>query len=301
MAVTYRSSIYPATLVGGSTITLQQLHGVTVNPGSNKDIIIPGGSIDPSAVPMVYADPRVSLATYDLVTALGVSITAGFSITGASLIQYQARTHNATFEGSTSHTLLTINKGFAMISGISASQDGPAECGLTVFPLYDGTNYPLLATTSQSLTSTPTFTSKFGLGPVTVNGTALNGVTAVSIDPGINYVPNRQDGDVFARVGAIYTRMPSISITLTDMASVGTVGSMFNACLAGTIACYFSKYNGCTGFRVANATTSHCKVSAAAGAWSPESLSVANNDDGSVTMRVQVTGTIAAVTNSALP
>jgi hypothetical protein len=94
--------------------------------------------------------------------------------------------------------------------------------------------------------------------------------------------------------------MPTISVTLADAGAAATVGNMFNASASGTIACYFAKgVSG--GSRVANATTSHCKVSAAASVVNPESMSVSNNEDGSVTLTFQVTGTIAAVTNSALP
>lgn len=300
MATTNRYGIYPAQLVGGSTITLQQLHGVTITPGANKDVVIPGGAVDPSAIPMIFADSRVQFATHDLVTALGVSITAGFPITASSLIQWQARDNGGTFVGSGANVAVSLTKGWVGISSISASQDGPAELGLTVWPLYDGTNAPLVPAASQNLTSTPTFTSKFYLGPVTLNGTALNAVTGVSINPGIDYRTNRGSGDVYARVGSIYTRMPTISVTLADAGAAATVGNMFNASASGTVACYFSK-GASGGSRVADATASHCKVSAAASVVNPESMSVSNNEDGSVTLIFQVTGTIAAVTNSALP
>lgn len=299
MSGTGRHSIFPAVLVGGSTINVRQLHGQEIMSGVTKDIVIPGGAIDPAAIPALYADPRVRLRSYDLYTLLtGISPTAGFTITAASRIQWQQRTENGTFEGSGAHVYYGLTKGCAYLGSLASQQDGAAELSFIVVPLFDGTNAILTANTSASLSSTPTFTSKYYHGPAYVNGSPLLNVIANSVDFGINYQTNREGGDTVPRTGAIYTRSATMSVTVANAAIAATSG-LFNNSLPGAFAVYFRKgVSG--GDRVADATAEHAKVSGSSGVWNTDQMSVQDNGDGTSTVSVQFTGTIATSVASAI-
>jgi hypothetical protein len=299
MAQTNRYSGYCAKFVGGSTLDLVQCHSVSVNPGASKVTIIPSGALNPLAIPMMFAAPTVTLRTHDIAAVLAaVSITNGLPITSSALIQYQGRDDGATFTGSNTHTVLSATKGWLGITGITASQDSPAEVTLGFWALYDGTNLPFVTDGTASLTSTPAFGSMFSLGPVYINSVELAGIQSWSCSPGINYQVNRESGDVFARTGSIHSRNPTF--TFSGFKASLLESGLFNQSLAGTFAAYARKMvHG--GSRVADATTEHVKLSAAAGVWSPDSGQADDVGDAMFSYTTQPINVIAATSASAIP
>jgi hypothetical protein len=301
MAATNRYSIYPSQFVGGSTLTLRQIHNVRVVPNSSKDVIIPGGAIDPEAIPNMFAQPMVTFSTHDLAAVLtAVSITAGLNCTSGGIIQFQQRVDGGTFGGTGVHTKLTSTKGWLGLQSITASQDGPAEANLAYYPLFDGTNDPLTADAAASLTSSPLYATKFSLGTMYANDVAMSAIQSLSINTGINYQVNRESGDVYARTGSIITRAPTISFTSFYMGHADISNFLFNASIPGTTAAYFRKMlTG--GARVADATTEHVKISAATGVWSMDSGEASDNGDATLSGSVQIIGSIAESHASAIP
>jgi hypothetical protein len=300
MAQTNRYSGYCAKFVGSSTLDLVQCHSVSVNLGASKIPIIPSGALNPLAIPMMFAQPTVTLRTHDLAAALtAVSITNGLAVTSA-LIQYQGRDDGATFTSGSTHTVLSCTKGWLAITGITASQDSPAEITLGFWPLFDGTNIPFVSDGTAALTSTPAFGSMFSLGPIYANSVEIPGIQSVTVNPGINYQVNRESGDVYARTGSIHSRSPSISFSTFKASLSETSGILFNAALPGTFAAYFWKMvHG--GSRVAAATTEHCKLSAAAGVWSMDSGEASDTGDAMFSYTTQPINTIAESHASAIP
>jgi len=300
-----RYSLYPASFVhGGGTLSLIQINAATADPGSQMDEIIPGGLVDRQAVIMATARPSCTFSTADLATVLGtVSPTAGLNCTGACKLHYQQRADQGVFSGGSNNIQIAATKGFLMPSRITASGSGQATCDLMFYPLYDGTNFPLIATNGVSLSSAPTpaYNSVFYQGPVYVNSAQIEGLISVSVDLGLRYSTILPDGYVFATQGSIVARTPTISLTFLKADMVATnIGSMFIGSLAGTIAVYFAR-GVAGGTRVANATTSHCKISAATGALGPGSVSVTGEDDATVTVTVWPTAALAVSVASAIP
>lgn len=296
-----RSSIYPSQFVGASTLDLTQLHNVNIVNGVNKDVIVPAGSIDPAAIPMMFAAPIVTFSSRDIAGVLAiVSVTAGLYCSSGAIIQFQRRTNGGTFAGSGSHVKLTSTLGWLGITGFSSAQDGSAEVQLAYYPLYDGTNEPLTATGSVSLSLSPAFNSQFSLGPVYANGVEFVGIQNISVDPGINFQTNRESGDVFAKRGAIYGRMPTFSFTTFSAAIAAQTNILFNAALPGTLAFYLWKLQSGRA-RIDVATTENVKLSAATGVWGITGQNGSENGDVMTTVSAQATGTMASSAASAIP
>lgn len=301
MAQTNRYSGYCAKFVGGSTLDLMQVHSVSVNPGASKVTVMPSGALNPLAIPMMFAQPTVTLRTHDIAAVLAaVSITNGLAITSSALIQYQGRDDGATFTSGSTHTVVSATKGWLGITSITASQDAPAEVTLGFWALYDGTNIPFVADGTASLTSTPAFGTMFAMGPVYVNSAEIAGIQSVTCNPGINYQVNRESGDVYARTGSIISRNPTFTFSTFKASLLETSGIQFNAALAGTFAAYLRKMvHG--GSRVADATTEHVKLSAAAGVWSQDSGEASDVGDAMFSYTTQPINTIASSYASAIP
>lgn len=300
-----RYTLYTATL--NSTLALVQMDGWSIKPGVQRATIIPGGLIDVAHVGIAGATPSVSLTTRDLSTFLtGVTISAGLACTASSTFVLQERLDGGTLNpvATTTHETVTAAKGFVYPTSISASQDGTdgATLEATFVPLWNGTLAPLVWNTGVAISTitVPSFVSRYFLGPVYHNGTAIAGVTSVSIDTGINFTPRAFSGEPYAKIGSIVTRTPSISITVTEAATAGTLTSLFGSAVNTSFAIYLQK-GVASGTRVAAATAQHIKISTASGDWGADDIAVSGNDDGTMTLTVTPTAVLACSLVSAIP
>jgi len=298
-----RYSIYSSTFTDGTTpISLVQVRSTSVQSGSRKSLITPGGAVDRGAIVLSHAEPVIRLETGDLATALaGISATTGYNASSGATLRAQQRSDGGVFLGAGNHVTVTSSKGFLLPESLSARQDDEqgAALSLLYYPLSStGLAAPLTVTASQNLANSPAYTSLFYLGPVYHNGSALPGILGVEIDFGLMYSVVRHDGDVYAREGTIVMRNPSFRIS---MAELDAAPDLFNAALAGVLAIYLRKGSP-GGSRVADATTSHVKVSCATGAWSTTDKSVAGLEaDWAANIEALPTGTITVSAASAIP
>jgi hypothetical protein len=308
MTTAARFVLFPCSFVSGSSVTtnLAQMQDFSVNPNASKDRFYAAGAIDPKAHILTSADPQISFSTQDLATYFSiVSPTVGVALTGAgATFRLQERaTLDGVFETGATHETFTATKGLICPTRISASQDDQTGAVIqsTLYCLYDGSTNPIVHNTGVDFTSAPTpaFTSEFFLGPIYHNGSEITGVTQVSVDFGIQFVPKRTSGQVFATLGAITRRSPTFTFT-TLKADATAALDIFNRALTGTLAIYLAK-GADAGSRVSYATGAHCKISAATGVWSDDSISVSSNDDGTVSISIMPTGTIAVSVASTIP
>lgn len=305
-----RFSVFPLTLVydGPTTLNIQQINRVSVRSGGKKDTIIPGGAIDPAAIMLLGADPIVSIASEDVATLLtAISLTGGLECSaGNNLVQFQKRADGGTFQTGSNHVVLTNKKAFVYPKKLSVSQEKPAELELEMVCLFDGTSSgtpavavpPLVCATSTALTTTPAFNNRFYLGPVYVNSVQLPGVQDLDIDFGIEVQSKKSDGDVYPQICAIVARKPKLTAKFQKLDNVPS--SLFNAALPGEAAFYL-RQGAAGGARTSDASTAHIKISAATGAYSAEDMEAAGQEDASLTIPIDVTGTLSASLASTIP
>lgn len=303
-----RFSGFTATFVhAGGTLAINQLGNATVNTNRNITTVKASGSVDPLAQVIASGAPMATIGTRDIATVFGVvSPTAGLACSGASTFNYQKRANAGVFSGSTTNTKLTAQTGFLCPDTLSAQGDSPAELTLKLYPFYDGTNEPFLPANSVDLSgvTAPAYNSVFYLGPLYLGATQIEGLTQTRVDFGINFSQIPMDGNVYPKEGMITVRQPSITLTVLKMSSiVANFTNFFHYAVASdAIKVYFAKgVHGTSAARVAALTTSHCKVTVATGALGAEDVTVADENDATITYRVNVTSTIALSVASAIP
>jgi hypothetical protein len=299
MAGAERYSIYPGIINNGG-LTLRQIGGVDLSPNTQKADIVLGGAVDRVSVPTVSADPTASISTDDLYNVLGgVSLTTGLAISSVSTFQYQQREDTGVFAAGSTHDIVTVQKGFLTVSSITSSQDDEegAQCQLALAALYNGSVEPLVHATTQALTSTPSFTARYFHGPVYHNSSQVDGIISTTVNPGLAFAAKRADGSVFPTVGSIVARLPTITFTTLKINAAG-VANMFHGALAGTLACYYP-LGVTSGTR--SASSDNIKISAATGDWAKDGISVSANDDGTASVTVRPTTTLAVSTASSIP
>lgn len=307
MSTQYRYSMYAAQFVhAGGDLDLTQIESDSISAEAMKRIVRPGGSLDPGAIILSHADPMRRFATAALDTLLGdVSLTTGLACSSGGTMWLQRRAEQAAFASGSNHHSITSSLGFLQVDEIRARQDDEngavATCLYT--PIWDASTLPFVINSGASLATAPApaFDSQFFLGGVYVNTTAFEGVQDLSIRPGIVFKTKRADGDIYPRKGSIIARNPEIRIVCDKIDNLsGVLDNLFVDTPSNTVNCYFSK-GVAGGSRVAAATTSHIKISAAAGEWSPDDISVDDTDDATTTIVMRPTGTIALSTASAIP
>ncbi len=300
-----RYSIYSASITDGETpLHLQQLRGTTTTPGTRRAEITPGGAVDRGAVMVAIAEPTIRFESGDLAKILAaVSITAGYNAASGATIRAQQRANQGVFTSGSNHVTIASSKGFLMLERIRVSQDD--ETGATCELMYhalssDGLTAPLTYAAGQALAQAPAFNSRFFMGPVYLGSSQLAGLQSWECESGVQFMPHRADGDVWASNGSIVLRNPIIRLTFSNLAAIGSVGNLFLAAAGSAIALYARK-GASGGTRVADATAQHCAVAAATGAWGPTDVSVRENNDYTTTIEITPTGTITASVASAIP
>ncbi len=308
MASASRFSGYTCSTVTGAAVTthFNQMVGFEIIPGANRSRRYVSGSVDPKAHIEAFSDPRIRFGMRDMTKYWGiVSATTGVALTGAATFRLQERgTLAGVFEaGATAGETYTVAQGIILPMSLGANQDD-TEGAVIESELVcesNGSVLPIVKNTNQDITvaTAPAWNSEFFMGPVYVNAAEVPGIISTRIDFGIEYSSKRTSGQVYSTLGAIVRRAPMISIT-TLKADHNTALAMFLRALAGTVAVYFWK-GADAGNRVAVLTAEHLKISAAAGSWGEDSISVNNLDDATTTISIMPTGSLSMSVASAIP
>jgi hypothetical protein len=306
MTLPLRHGIYPCSF---DTTTINDVRSVAYNSGVTNMIATPGGSVNAALIAANYADPKITFTTGDIQTCLSTcTLTNGQSVAaGAWEVQYQKRTNGGVFTGSTAHVTLNGTDGFLYWTSISASQDAAdgAEGTLELIPLSGGASpgytSPVAENVSQSLAGSPAINSRLALGPVYANGTAIAGVTKVTINSGIKAESgSRASGAIFQTQVSITDRKPTIEIEVLNPAMISTLDSIISAFSGTGVVVYLQKVAATGGGRVAFATAEHVSFSASTGAWNVTGQNVSGMGDVTTTISAQIVGTVTQALATAI-
>lgn len=308
-----RYGIYPASFVhAGGTLNLRQLRGQSIRKNGAFASIRPGGSLDNGAHILSTANPTAGFATRDLSRVFadgsgGVSLTTGLYCSGGHTMRWQKRATGGAFDTGSVHTTQTTSKGFLNPIQIEADVDSQvgAECTLEYTPLStDGAN-PITIANSQAISGvTPLFNSVYYAGGVYLGGSQLTGMIRQRALPGIAFSARRADGGVFPRndCSAILARDPALQLDFLNVGMiVSDITSFFAAALGSAIAMYFQLGSVGNEGRVAAGSASHMKITASAGTWGAEDISVSGEDDAVVTVTIMPSAPLSLSMSSTIP
>ena len=221
------------------------------------------GGVDPRAIFMGKLEPEFRLTTPQLATCLatcgisGLKISAGVNGDGADMY-WQKVEQGGTRASGSNHLKLTVGTGLMYPTAMTIRDDGaPAELPYVIAASWDGTNDPVSVTTGAALPGTAAASEAFTVGPVKMNGSTLDGVQSITIDPGIQIKKIKGDGHVYPDVVYIQQRQPEIRVDLADMAALDTVGVLAGTPQGATDSVIYLRKMAANGTRVADATEEH--------------------------------------------
>lgn len=218
------------------------------------------------------AEPQATFESADIDGVLaGLSLTAGLHVSSGTItIPYAKRAQGGTFAGAGTNNRLNGTNGLIIPTSLRCNQDDEAAIAelMVHFRSTDGITVPVTVSTDQNLAA-QTFNAQFGLGPGSINGTAIPELVGVSINPGITVEPQRVNGGIYPSSLFITQRRPSIDFVFEDMDALSTYSAQFTVMTAAIA--YFRKRSGVS--YVADATEEHIKFSFADGIITTESIS----------------------------
>lgn len=226
-----RHTLYAVNIdtVGAGDVLIDQLENFGLNPNTVKALGHAGGAVDPTFVSVNQQSPAINFSTSMLATVLAKCGIAGLKITsdvdelGAQFF-FQKMDELGTRATGANHIKVTMAKGLLIPTTLSANQGGNAMLSVEAHAVYDESVDPLVIATSQELPAAGSVSELFTVGPVSINGAALNDVVGININFGVNLLIDPTDGLVWPRWLNINTRQPVITIDCRDVAQLGTLG-----------------------------------------------------------------------------
>lgn len=244
MAGTNEYTNYPAQFQGGSTWNLRQLLSASWSGNQTEDEVVPAGLHRRDAVITANLAPTLSIDTTDLTTVLTniTNVEQGFACSSGAEFTWQQRSSGGIFESGSAHVSLSSALGHLILESISASGDAPAQASLTYHDLYDGSTALSVPTAASALgATTPAFVSQFYRGAVTVNGTAIDSVTSVSVNFGLSLSKPIFGGQYAPSTLAIVSAIPTIVVQTDDIAEFASKVGAANGVTYANVICYFRK------------------------------------------------------------
>lgn len=280
-----------ADVVFGSNL-IRQCQNVAFANGLQTFGARTSGGIDPSALFVLSAEPRVTLETFDLATLITAFGTAGWAsiASGTISVPFQERTLGATYGGDGTNNRLNGTNGTGHITSFTGSQDAEgSSAGLEfIFRSSDGFTAPVSATSDQNIAATA-FVGQYAMGPVVVTldggmAAQLVGVVSHTVRPGVTLLTERVDGAPYTNRIFVQQRDPMMEITFVDMDTLASYTPLFAALDA--IICYHRKRADGSTF-VSDATSGHVALSFADALMSTDSISHQQNANGTATLMVR--------------
>lgn len=170
----------------------------------------------------------------------------------------------------TSHIRARMQSNAALLFQSLNAEDGrTASMRCRLAAVFDGTNDPMAVSSGVALTGTSAVQHFFTLGPVTLNGTGLNGVKSITFDTGLNLEEEHGDGEEFLTYLSVRDYNPTLRIRLRDTATFSTYGSKGTAM---TALVFYLRKRQASGINVAEGTAQHIKFTGTTGTIKPISV-----------------------------
>lgn len=185
-----------------------------LNPGQSVSEIGVDGYLTATGQVITSVKPVATFTSNDLATVLGAVDFEDNSITSNHITLYS---QNSTLEGArndTGWTSYAATRGMIVLNSIEAPQGGIATVTGTIYPCSTDGFTDAWAVTEGTVTppSNTPLTNVYSMGTVSLNGTAITGVTAFSVNFGNNcYIPN-SDGDLIPTFSSLLESKSSVSV-----------------------------------------------------------------------------------------
>ena len=245
-------------ILGSMTISQVESSGVSQNAVVSRGRETSGTISD--ALYLDKSEPVGSFSSSDRLPILGgINLTTGLCLSSPTITIPFAKQGCSGNLGAGNHFAISGTNGFAHIQSITGSTSdaramATVECCILSS---DGFTTPYTISETANLASNA-FIGEYRMQKVTKNGTAVTGLTAVTINPGVNYSKRSTDGGIYPTHTYLDRIDPSIDLTFENQAAFNSFGPIFSDNTA-LIVYFAAKSDG--GSLVSGASSAHIAIS----------------------------------------
>lgn len=198
---------------------IKGVQSLGLNPGLAQILSSGSGAVDPTFVSIGEIRPEIPFDTTAIKTALANIGGIDGAALNSDIFFFQQMAAGGKLGGALKHTKVTAASGIIVPTQVNARQGGEATIGYRAVPISaDGSASPLAVAADQSLEANQDLVSEvYTLGPVEINGSALDGVESFTLDFGINLEIVTMNGHVYPTFVAIQSRAPFFTIQTFDV------------------------------------------------------------------------------------
>ena len=305
MAVANVYTLFSFDITSPAAAKFSRLTNFTVNGGLNVAKAFPAGLPYPMFTTIRGGAPGCSFSTPQIDTLFDVCLAStgnGYSAdlsAGVNTMVFEKALAYGTRNTGSVHPNFVLSDPLLYWSRITASSGGVAEATVNMVMAYDGTNSPIVHAAGGA-TGVQVAAEEFGLGQVSINGTALDGVRSVTVESGVELITVGDESEIYPTFVGIRRCAPMVTIEMLDASYWGTIPlTTTSAGLA---------LNGTTGLTIYyrarateggnSAASIHPKIIIANGLVEP--VSVGGAAGSSMTMGLRVTARTATDTTPPL-
>lgn len=271
----------PATIYSMAPVTLGASNyaakSITLSPALVSEPELNSGAVYPSLIRTSGANPVVTLTMpfSHAYAAIGFGVT---KLTAFAV--YLCKFADFVRSSSIDHARFALSGSSvaaAMITGATVDQDGDLLATVDVVPIADtATTHPLALTTNNAFPSLSGQPLLYTIGPCTLNGTLIPGMTSAGVDLGQNLVPQRSDGSKFPMAAARISAIPrAFGEHVDPITLLGTL-TLDGLSASSNFIQYFRSYDATTGV-VSNSAGSALSFTMATARAEPLDLSAQTN------------------------
>ena len=163
--------------------------------------------------------PTGNFTTMQIARGLGLCGLTGTSIAGLTTgfkMYLRKQAEGSTAVAGANHHKYTMLRGVVVPTTLTVDHQGDATLTYNITATYDGSNAPIVLTTSQSLPAAQEDDQRFAIGPISIESQTYDHVKSMTIDFGINVVSEGSDSEIWDRFANIREIKPTVTFTGID-------------------------------------------------------------------------------------
>lgn len=259
-------------IVVGGSFTFNECRNWRFDAGMSSLIRRPAGHVAPMFRAGLQQRPVWTFTTSEIATVWANIGQYGLAVTADTDIyeKLAVATGNAARNAS-SHKRYRISDCFIFWSRVSLPHNGEGTIDVSIIPVYDGSNEPIVPAGSTALITTQSVGDHFGAGPVAWNGTTLNGIQSIEIATNPQLIQEGGESEIWDTWVGMETIDPVVTLNFRDATSltgIGLDGTVLNGSTGLTL---FARHMTGVG-RSANGASAHLKLLGANGTIIPQEI-----------------------------
>jgi hypothetical protein len=257
-------------VIGGWSAAIDIVTIFRQSPQITSRIVHPSGHVYPLYRGNEIQPARITFTTPQIDVVLNNCGLTGYETATDSTLYYKLATATGSAaRNATSHKKFTVSKVFVFWDNIQLNDQGQGTVDVTVIPVWDTSNEPIVPAGSSALSSTQAAGTEYKTGPANINSSALPGVQSISFRNNCNVVELRAGGENWTTYAYCETAQQIIVINTVEAVALSTFGFDGTALDGSNGLKFYARKND-----IAPATEEHIEFVATHGAVLPEESGV---------------------------